>query len=88
MISIDVTSAFRGLNDSQIAEVIQAAKDRAYRSARFGAPVDQEFVSRCLIEYAQDAKQGRPLEVGLHSAEELKFERNYGDQYLSPRGDY
>ncbi len=83
----DVQNAFRGLNEQQIQQVMAATKTRVQTAIRLKTEVNQCFVERCLIEFADDLRNKRPLETGWPGVEDLRYERNYADLYSSPRAD-
>ncbi len=82
----DLTKALTGLNEHQRNEVIRAASRRVKQARNAGGPLDVTFYERTIAEYADDVRRERPLDEGGLVLVSLNG-RNYGEQYLSPRGD-
>jgi hypothetical protein len=82
----DLTQALSGLNEHQKQEVVQATSRRVKQARKAGGPLDVTFFERTIVEYADEVRRKRKLDEGGLVLVSLNG-RNYGEQYLSPRGD-
>lgn len=82
---VRISGVLKGLSDDTVLMIQQAVKMRVARARKMGSPVDWNFLERCFVEYAEEARAGRKLDEGAGPREEVVFTRNYLVFYGPPK---
>lgn len=80
----DLMTSLMGLSSEDLMEVQAATISRVRHMLRSGMAVDKQMAARIIIEYADDARAGRPLTEGFHPREEVVYSRNFNCFYQPP----
>lgn len=80
----DLRESLKGLSGRDLLMVQAATVSRVRHMQRSGVAVDKQMAARIIVEYADDARAGRPLTEGFHPRDEVVYSRNYNCLYQPP----
>lgn len=80
----DLMESLNGLSGSDLLQVQEATISRVRHMQRSGVAVDKQMAAQIIVEYAKEARAGRPLTEAFHPREEVVYSRNYNCLYQPP----
>lgn len=84
MAADDLIESLKELSRGDLLMVQAATISRVRHMQKSGVAVDKQMAAQIIVEYAKEARAGRPLTEGFHPREEVVFSRNYNCLYQPP----